>query len=284
MQTADRLSTGESAGTPPGMLGLYPARSADGELLESQRIRAAIRTGAYCGTSRGQAAGFVQCNLVAIPERLALDFMRYCLRNQRACPVLDMTAAGDPEPARLAPGADLRTDVARYSVFRDGQLIEQPTDVLYLWRSDLVAVLIGSGITFDAALERSGVPTDRYRWVLRTALPATLAGPFHGPLCVTMRWLTPADAVKAVQVTSRFPLAHGAPIHIGDPAVIEADLDQPMFGGPVPSCPEHLVPVFWVCGVTPQEAALAARTELMITHAPAHSFITDVPASQLESA
>lgn len=283
MQTADRLSTGAAAPIPAGLLGLCPAKAADGELLESQRIRAAIRTGDYTGTSRGQAHGFVQCNLVAIPERLAVDFMRYCLANQRACPVLDMTAAGDPEPARLAPGADLRTDVARYSVFRDGRLVEEPTDVRHVWRSDLVAVLIGSGITFDAALERAGVPTDRYRWVLRTGLAAAPAGPFHGPLCVTMRWLSPADAVKAVQVTSRFPLAHGAPIHIGDPALIRADLDRPMFGDPVPSCPEHLVPVFWACGVTPQEAALAARTELMITHAPAHSFITDVPASQLES-
>lgn len=284
MRTTNGLSTPSSSGMSTVIADLSPARAADGAGLESQRMRAAIREGGYSGTSRGRAPGFVQCNLVIVPERLAVDFLRYCLRNQRACPVLDITAVGDPEPARLAPGADLRTDVARYCVFRDGQLVEQPTEIRHLWRSDLVAVLIGSGITFDAALERAGIPTDRYRWVLRTSTPTTPSGAFRGPLCVTMRWLTPAQAIKAVQVTARFPMAHGAPIHIGDPALIGADVDEPMFGDPVPSCPEHLVPVFWACGVTPQEAALAARIELMITHAPAHSFITDVPASQLECA
>jgi uncharacterized protein YcsI (UPF0317 family) len=248
---------------------------------ESERIRADIRAGRITGSSRGLAPGFVQCNLAILPKAFAFDFMLYCQRNQRACPVLEVSDPGDPEPHRLAPGADLRTDCARYAVYVDGVRRQDRTDIADLWRDDLVSFLIGSGITFDAALERAGVPTDRHRWVLRTDQPTEPAGPFRGGLIVTMRWLTPAQAITAVQVTTRFPFNHGAPIHIGDPAGIGADLSAPLFGGPVPARPDGLTSVFWACGVTPQAAAEAAKLPLFIAHAPAHSFITDLPADRL---
>ena len=257
--------------------------NADG-MLESQRVRAAIRNGRITGTSRGLAPGFVQCNLAIMPKAFAFDFMLYCQRNQRACPVLEVTDLGDPVPHKLAPTADLRTDCARYSVFIDGERQEDRTDIKDLWRDDLVAFLIGSGITFDAALARAGVPTDRNRWVLRTNQPTEPAGPFRGNLIVTMRWLTPAQAITAVQVSSRFPLNHGAPIHIGDPAGIGADLESPMFGGAVAPMPADQTAVFWACGVTPQSAAEAAKLPLFIVHAAAHSFITDLPADRLMTA
>jgi uncharacterized protein YcsI (UPF0317 family) len=250
-------------------------------MLESERVRRDIRAGRIRGTSRSLAPGFVQCNLAILPKAFAFEFLLYCQRNQRACPVLEVTDPGDPVPRRLAPGADLRTDCARYSVFIDGVRQDDRTDLNDLWRDDLVSFLIGSGITFDAALERAGVPTDRDRWVLRTALPTEPAGLFRGDLIVTMRWLTPAQAIIATQVTARFPFNHGAPIHIGDPAAIGADLAQPMFGGPVPPLPADRTPVFWACGVTPQSAAEAARLPLFITHAAAHSFVTDRTADSL---
>ena len=250
-------------------------------MLESQRVRQEIRDGRLTGTSRGLAHGFVQCNLAIMPKAFAFDFMLYCQRNQRACPVLEVTDPGDPVPRKLAPNADLRTDCARYSVFVDGKRQPDVTDIKDLWRNDLVSFLIGSGITFDGPLERAGVPTDRNRWVLRTDRPTEPAGPFRGDLIVTMRWLTPAQAITAVQVSSRFPFNHGAPIHIGDPAGIGADLAQPMFGGPVPPMPPDLTAVFWACGVTPQSAAEAAKLPLFIVHAAAHSFITDLPADRL---
>ncbi|HEY2136689.1 MAG TPA: DUF1445 domain-containing protein [Xanthobacteraceae bacterium] len=250
-------------------------------MLESERVRREIRTGRIRGTSRGLAPGFVQCNLAILPKAFAYDFLLYCQRNQRACPVLEVTDPGDPVPHRLAPTADLRTDCARYSVFVDGVRQRDRDDLVEIWRDDLVCFLIGSGITFDAALERAGVPTGRDRWVLRTALPTEPAGPFRGDLIVTMRWLTPAQAITAAQVTARFPLNHGAPIHIGDPAAIGADLSNPMFGGPVPPLPPNLTPVFWACGVTPQAAAEGARLPLFMTHAAAHSFITDRSADSL---
>ncbi len=117
--------------------------------------------------------------------------------------------------------------------------------------------------------------------MLRTTKPTIPAGRFHGPLVVTMRWLTAEQAAIATKVTERFPFNHGAPIHIGDPAAIGADLDNPYFGPPVTAIPSTVVPVFWACGVTPQEAALAANIDVMITHAPGHGFVTDLEASKL---
>ncbi|MGE3144614.1 MAG: DUF1445 domain-containing protein [Pseudorhodoplanes sp.] len=250
-------------------------------LLESERIRREIRAGTRTGTSRGLAHGFVQCNLAILPKAHAFEFMLYCQRNQRACPVLEVTDPGDPVPHKLAPQADIRTDCARYAIFRDGVRDEDVTDIRDLWQDDFVTFLIGSGITFDGALEKAGVPTDNHRWVLRSTLPTVPAGIFRGDLIVTMRWLTPEQAITATQVTARFPFNHGAPIHLGDPAAIGADLTHPLFGGPVPPLPANLVPVFWECGVTPQSAAENAKLPLFIAHAPAHSFITDLPADRL---
>jgi uncharacterized protein YcsI (UPF0317 family) len=250
-------------------------------LSPAQQARLDIRQGRHTGSSRGLAPGYVHCNLVVIPRTLAFDFLLYCQRNPRACPVLEVTDPGDPQPRRLAPGADLRTDLARYAVYRHGKRGEDVVDLRPLWRDDLVSFLIGSGITFDAALERAGVPTDRDRWVLRTTVPTEPAGAFRGPLVVTMRWLTPSQAITATQVSARFPHHHGAPIHIGDPAALGADLAQPLFGPAVGPLPPDRIPVFWACGVTPQAAAEAAGVELMMTHAPAHGFVTDLLADHV---
>jgi uncharacterized protein YcsI (UPF0317 family) len=250
-------------------------------MTEPERIRRLIRAGGTTGTSRGLAPGYVQCNVVILPRDFAYEFLVYCQRNERACPLLEVGDPGDPVPRLLAPAADIRTDVARYAVWRDGVRQPDVTEITGLWREDLVLFLIGSGITFDAALDRAGVPTDRHRWVLATDRPTAPAGRFAGPLVVTMRWLTPEHAIRAATITARFPRNHGAPIHIGDPAGIGADLANPLFGGPVPPLSDGLLPVFWACGVTPQAAAEAARPPLMIAHAPAHSFITDLPAEAL---
>lgn len=252
-----------------------------GDLKIPEEVRRACREGRWSSTTRGLAMGYVQCNLVIIREKYAYEFLLYCQRNQRACPVLEVTDVGDPEPKELAPGADLRTDLPRYAVYRDGRRLEDVTSIESFWEEDLAAFLIGSGISFDQALERAGVPTTRDRWVLRTNLPTKPAGRFRGSLAVTMRWLTPEQAVTAVQVTARFPFNHGAPIHIGDPAAIGADLADPYFGPPVAQIPPSVVPVFWACGVTPQEAALAAKLDLMITHSPGHGFVTDLEADRL---
>ena len=254
--------------------------AADG-LVSPHEVRLACREGRLSGTTRGLALGYVQCNLVVIRERYAYEFLLYCQRNQRACPVLEVTDTGDPEPKRLAPGADLRTDLPRYAVYRDGSRLPDVTSIKELWQDDFVSFLIGSGISFDQALENAGVQTTRDRWVLRTSLQTVPAGRFQGPLVVTMRWLSPAQAITATQVTARFPFNHGAPLHIGDPTVIGADLMEPYFGPPVEAIPTSIVPVFWACGVTPQEAALSAKIDVMITHSPGHGFVTDLETGEL---
>ncbi|MBT3360717.1 MAG: DUF1445 domain-containing protein [Rhodospirillales bacterium] len=250
-------------------------------LTPAQQARLDCREGRHSGTSRGVALGFVQCNLVILREPLAYEFLLYCQRNPKPCPVMEVCDTGNAEPKRLAPGADLRTDLSRYAVFLHGKRQDDVTDLGDLWQDDFVAFLIGSGITFDQALERAGVPTHKDRWVVRTTLPTEPAGRFAGPMVATMRWLTPEQAITAVQVSSRFPYNHGAPIHVGDPAAIGADLADPLFGPAIEGVPADKVAVFWACGVTPQEVALAAKIDLMITHAPAHSFITDLSADQI---
>ena len=260
---------------------VFAAEATPPALSSAQRAREMIRRGEHRGTTRGLALGYVQCNLVIVPKADAYEFLLYCQRNQRACPVIEVLDTGSWEPKLSAPGADLRTDLPRYAVYRKGRRLEDVTDIKKLWQPDFVAFLIGSGITFDEALERAGVPTRNVdRWAVNTNIPTVPAGKFHGNMVVIMRWLTPAQAITATQVTARFPFNHGAPLHIGDPAEIGADLGNPVFGGSVPLRPAGIVPVFWACGVTPQAAAEAAKIDLMITHAPGHAFVTDIKADQ----
>jgi uncharacterized protein YcsI (UPF0317 family) len=240
-----------------------------------QKARLEMRQNKWTGPTKHTLPGAVKCNLVILPRADAYDFLVYCVRNPKPCPVIEVTEPGDPEPRLSAPGADLRTDLPRYAVYRRGKREEDRLEITDLWTDDSVGFLIGSGMSFDDALERAGVAKMR-TWVLNTTLETMPSGKFRGPMVVTMRLMTPAHAIIATQLTSRFVYTHGAPVHIGDPALIGADLATPIVGEPLAEIPDGLTPVFWGCGVTPQSAALASRPELMITHAPAHSFVTDL--------
>jgi uncharacterized protein YcsI (UPF0317 family) len=245
-------------------------------MTEAQKARLAMRNGEWTGPTKYRIPGFVQTNLVVLPQSDAYDFLVYCQRNPKPCPLIDVTDPGDPTPRIAAPEADLRTDLPQYAVYRKGVREKNATDIKDLWRKDSVAFLIGSSLTFDDALEKAGVPKSEEVWVLNTTIPSKPAGKFKGPVVVTMRWMTPAQAVIACQLTGRFPYNHGAPLHMGDPAAIGADLDHPIFGEPVKKIPDGVMPVFWACGVTPQRVALEIKPDLMITHAPGHAFITDI--------
>ncbi len=249
-------------------------------------IRAAAREGRLRRHTAGLAPAYVQANLVVLPRDLAYDFLLFCQRNPKPCPLLEVTDTGSPEPRQTAPGADLRTDLPRYRVYRHGALVEERDDVRDLWRDDLVAFLLGCSFTFDGPLLEAGVPVrhvacDRNVPMYRTTRPCVPAGVFAGPLVVSLRPLPPDQVARAVQVTARFPAVHGAPVHIGEPAALGiADLARPDWGDP-PALDPGDVPVFWACGVTPQAAAMTARPELMITHAPGHMFVTDLPVASL---
>ena len=255
-------------------------------LTDPRAVRAAVRAGACRGHTAALAPGFAQANLAVLPRDLADEFLLFCERNPKPCPVLDVTAVGSPEPAKIAPGADVRTDIPRYRVYRDGDLVDERDDILDLWRNDLVAFLIGCSFTFEGELIAAGVPVrhvtaGRNVPMYRTNRPCSPAGPFRGPLVVTMRPIPPEHIAAAVAVTERYPAVHGGPIHIGDPAALGiADLASPEWGDP-PAIEPGDVPVFWACGVTPQAVALAAKPPLMLTHAPGHMLVTDVPVAAL---
>ncbi len=222
-----------------------------------------------------------------MPRDLAFDFLLFCQRNPKPCPLLDVTEPGSAEPLLVAPGADVRTDVPRYRVFQNGELLEEPTDLKRWWRNDLVAFVIGCSFTFESALIEAGVPVrhieqDRNVPMYRTNIACRPAGVFRGPLVVSMRPMTPAQAITATRVCTRFPRAHGVPVHFGDPAAIGIrDVNRPDFGDAVDMHPGE-TPVFWACGVTPQAVAMEAKPPLLLTHKPGHMFLTDLRDTELE--
>lgn len=250
-------------------------------------VRKACRSGQFAGPTPGLALGYVQANLVVLPRDWAFDFLLFCQRNPKPCPLLDVTEPGDPCPRTAAPTADLRTDLPAYRVWRDGVMVDETIDVTGLWRDDLVSFLIGCSFSFEHALLAAGVRVRHIEQgvnvpMYRTNIPCRPAGRFSGPLVASMRPLTPGQAIKAVQICSRFPRAHGAPIHMGDPEAIGiTDLGAPDFGDVVRIKPNEL-PVFWACGVTPQAAVMHAHPPFAITHKPGHMFLTDMRDVDLE--
>ncbi|MGI9008240.1 MAG: putative hydro-lyase [Streptosporangiaceae bacterium] len=254
------------------------------EAVMPAAARARFRAGLRVPTA-SWAPGFAQANLVIVPQDAAREFELFAERNPGACPLLEVGRPGDPA-TRLAPGADLRTDLPAYRVWEDGRCVAEPADVSAWWRDDLVAFLTGCSFTFERALLAAGVPV-RHRpegsnvAMYVTSRPCVSAGRFAGPLVVSMRPVPARLVATAADVTARYPAAHGAPVHYGDPAGLGiADLARPDFGDPVPVGPGE-VPVFWACGVTPQVALTAARLPLAITHAPGHMLITDVGDGEL---
>lgn len=251
------------------------------ELLTGADVRGKCRTGEWTMHTSGLAPGFAQANLVVLPRELAFDFLLFCRRNSKPCPVLDVTDPGRWSPPAVAPDADLRTDLPKYRVWKHGELIDEPNDVLKYWNNDLVSFVIGCSFTFENAMMRAGLSVRHVEHecnvpMYRTNIPCNPAGVFQGPLVVSMRPLSPADAVRAIQITSRYPDVHGAPIHFGSPADIGiADITRPDFGDAVPLHPGE-IPVFWACGVTPQAVLMATKPEFAITHSPGCMFVTDV--------
>jgi uncharacterized protein YcsI (UPF0317 family) len=251
----------------------------DAALVSPEQARARYRSGLVTPTA-GWASGVTQTNLVVVPQDWAYDVLLFAQRNPQPVPLLDVTEPGDRH-TRLAPGADLATDLPRYRVWRDGELVDEPTAVSDLWRGDLVAFLIGCSFSFETALAEAGVPLRHWEQgrnvsMYRTNVDCRPAGRLSGRLVVSMRPIPAAHVATAVQVTARMPQVHGAPVHVGNPAGLGIeDLSAPDFGDPVRS-EEGDVPVFWACGVTPQAVLMASRPPFAITHAPGHMFVTDV--------
>eukprot|EP00802_Teleaulax_amphioxeia_P022224 Tamp_22647.p1 GENE.Tamp_22647~~Tamp_22647.p1 ORF type:complete len:317 (+),score=60.64 Tamp_22647:62-1012(+) len=257
-------------------------------------LRADIRSGAFRGQTSGLAAGFVQCNFVALPRNVAFDFLVFCLRNPKPCPLVEVLDPGDPEPKSVAPGADVRRDIPKYRIWRGGELAEEVDDISPLWTHDMVGFLLGCSFSWEDELERAGcVPRHIERKknvpMFNTSWANQAAGVFEGKLVVSMRPYRPDQLDTVRHITSRYPLSHGGPIHAGDPQVLGIAADtrdwslHPDFGDGV-DIKDDEIPVFWACGVTPQTAVMQAKLPLAITHAPGHMFITDLLTEEIAQA
>ena len=249
-------------------------------------VRLAARAQRITGQTAGLAPGFVQGNLVVLPADVADEFLRFCQRNPKPCPLIAVTEPGESRVPALGEEADLRTDLPSYRVWRDGVVVSETSSVVDVWRDDLVAFVIGCSFSFEEALASEGIPLKHVSAgttvpMYRTNVMCEPAGRFAGPLVVSMRPMTATDAIRAAEITSRFPAVHGAPVHQGDPSLIGIrDLSQPDYGDPVEIAADEL-PVFWVCGVPPQAAIAAAKVPFAITHAPGCMLVTDIPNARL---
>ena len=251
-----------------------------------QGVRRQARKGLFNGNTSGMAPGYGQGNLVILPRDWADDFYGFCQANPTPCPLIGMTEPGSPMVPMLGEDIDLRADLPRYRVWRDGELVEERDDVSALWRDDFVGFVLGCSLSFEYALERAGlrvrhVDEGKVVPMYRTSIQTKPVGAFHGPMVVSMRPYRPEEARIAYEVCGRLPGAHGAPVHMGDPSAIGiADVNIPDEGEPTEIRPGE-VPVFWGCGVTPQAAAILARPPICITHAPGHMLVGDVPVEDL---
>jgi len=248
--------------------------------LNASDLRKLIRSGEWKTPTSGAATGYVQANLVMLPEEAAFEFLLFCVRNQKPCPILDVLEPGQVEPS-IAPGADLRVDLPKYRVFRNGNMEKEVENVTDIFQENMVSFLLGCSFSFENALLAAGVPVRNIEEgknvsmyiTTKTCMPA---GRFSSPLVVSMRPMTPENAIRATQVTTRFHLTHGAPVHLGSPEELGIrDLSYPDFGDPVEILSGE-IPVFWACGVTSTLAATSSPLSLVITHAPGHMFVSDM--------
>ena len=261
--------------------GLRPETSERTLPQDPRDARALMRGQGHDGPSAGMADGYLQGNLLILPEAEALDFFRFCQRNPKPCPLLAVSDTGDPFLPTLGHDIDIRSDIGSYNIFRDGRKVDEVADIRELWRDDLVSFVIGCSYSFEAAMQAEGLPVRH--WETGTIVPmytsnieTLAAGRFSGPMVVSMRPMRPDQAIRAAEITARFPNAHGTPVHLGDPSAIGiADLARPDDGDAVPVYDDE-IPVFWACGVTPQRAVERASLSFAISHTPGCMLITDL--------
>jgi uncharacterized protein YcsI (UPF0317 family) len=248
--------------------------------VHPRQLRQLIRDRKWNTPTSGAASGYLQANLVMLPAEEAFNFLLFCVRNPKPCPILDVLESGQTEPI-IASGADVRTDLPRYKIFENGEFKTDAEDVSDYFNESMVSFLLGCSFSFENAMLAAGLPIRNMEENKNVSMYTTNrncipAGPFSARLVVTMRPMTPQQAIRAVQVTTRFHLTHGAPVHLGDPEKIGiSDLEQPDFGDPV-TIRAGEIPVFWACGVTSQLAATSVPLSRVITHAPGHMFVSDL--------
>lgn len=249
--------------------------------MKPQEVKKLIRQGSITGQTSGMCNGYAQANLCVLPKEYAFDFLLFCMRNPKPCPVLEVGDVGSRSFRFMANEGDVCKDFPKYRIWKNGELAKEVTDISEYWQDDFVYFLIGCSFSFEAELLEAGLPVrhiEEHKNVpmFNTNIKLTPAGVFHGNMVVSMRPIPDDLVVKAVNVTAAMPRVHGAPIQIGNPAAIGiADINRPDYGDSV-TINDNETPVFWACGVTPQNVVMATKPPIAITHAPGHMFITDV--------
>jgi uncharacterized protein YcsI (UPF0317 family) len=248
--------------------------------MHPKDIRELIRKQEFTEHTMAIAEDYTQANLAIVPRKFALQFMIFCQRNPKPCPVLEVTEPGIPTLRYLSDSADLRTDIPQYRVFKNGECVDEPFDIAGYWRDDLVAFLLGCSATFDHVLNAEGIYLRHFEQgkvppVFITNIQCEPAGPFKGPMVVTERPIKISQLDRVIQICSRYPLMHGTPVHYGDPKRIGIEDPDKVDWGDRTVVLHDEIPVFWACGVTPQTIAMNAKLDLMITHYPAKMFLTD---------
>lgn len=255
-------------------------------VITPKEIRKLIRKQEITGPTSGMAKGFTQANLVILKKEYAFDFLLFCQRNPKPCPLLDVTEPGSFHPSKIAKEADLRKDIPKYRIYKDGVFTEEVTEITEYWEDDMVGFLLGCSFTFETPLLENGIPIRHIEEncnvpMFKTNIACVKAGIFEGPTVVSMRPMSPKEAIRAIQITTNLPDVHGAPIHIGNPSQIGIrDISKPDFGDAV-TIKDGEIPVFWACGVTPQAVAMESKPSIMITHAPGCMFISDLKDHEL---
>lgn len=255
--------------------------------MSPYEVRKLIKEQKITGQTSGMCAGYAQANLCILPKELAFDFLLFCTRNPRPCPILEVGDAGSRLIKTMADNADVATDFPKYRIWKDGVLTEEKTDISDIWQDDFIYFLIGCSFSFEAELLEAGIPVRHIEEgknvpMFNTNIELQKAGIFGGNMVVSMRPIPYELVIKAVNVTAAMPRVHGAPIHIGNPELIGIkDISHPDYGDAV-TIKDGEIPVFWPCGVTPQNAVMNAKPPLAITHSPGHMFITDVKNSSLK--
>ncbi|MBJ7536111.1 putative hydro-lyase [Marinomonas transparens] len=250
-------------------------------LQQTRELRQAIRSNDHTGPTSGLVTGAMQGNVVILPADWANEFLLFCQKNPVSCPLIGVSEIGDYRLPELATDIDIRHDLPEYYVHRNGEMVESRSDIANLWQDDMVVFVLGCSFSFEHALSQAGLAPRNIEEnvnvsMYETNIATTPAGRFFGNTVVTMRPYKPKDAIRAIQITTRFPKAHGAPLHFGTPQEIGIhDLSQPDFGEPV-TVKDGEIPVFWACGVTPQVAIRNAKPPICITHAPGKMLITDI--------
>ncbi|MDP9651015.1 putative hydro-lyase [Paraburkholderia caledonica] len=253
-----------------------------------RELRQAVRAGQYDGPTAGYCEGFVQANLMILPQEYAADFRKLCELNARACPLLAVSEPGNWTLPTLGEDIDVRSDVPRYCLYRNGRMAEPLTHLEEVWRGDLLVFALGCSFSFEHLLMSNDLPVRHIELgasspVFISSIDNPRSGPFAGKLAVSMWPFKPAQAIKAIEITSRYPQVHGAPVHFGDPNEIGiADFNRPDFHG-LSVVRDGEVPVFWACGLTPQVAVIAAEIPFAIGHAVGHMLITAMSVDQLLS-